>query len=451
VVLFNRDLRVHDHPALAEVARRAERVVPLFVLDERLLGSRFACPNRLAFMLESLADLDRSLERLGARLVVRHGEVVREAMAVAEATQADALFVTADVSAYAQRRERSLRQACEGDRILFETFSGVTVVPPGDLVPGGGDHFKVFTPYWRRWRAEPLRALEHPPAALSLPAGVDRGHLPALAELTHGAPSPALAPGGETEGRARLGAWATGGVLDYGAARDDPAADATSRLSPYLRFGCVSPLEVAQSARDLPGTEPFVQQVCWRDFHHQVTAANPAVAHADYRPRGDRWRTAADELQAWKDGLTGYPVVDAGMRQLAEEGWMHNRVRMITASFLCKDLYLDWRLGAAHFWDLLLDGDIPNNAGNWQWIAGTGNDTRPNRVFNPIAQGRRHDPRGEYVRRWVPELAEVDGPLVHEPWRLAPTQRAALDYPGPIVDHAAAVERFRMARTSTGS
>jgi deoxyribodipyrimidine photo-lyase len=411
IVLFTRDLRVHDHPALAAATRTADQVVPLFVLDDALLGSGFAVPNRVAFLLESLADLDRSLRARGGALVVRRGDVVREAMALAGETDAGAIHLSDDVSAYARGRLERLAR----ERIEVQAHPGVTIVPPGDVLPAGGDHFRVFTPYWRRWSEEPLRPLHGAPRKIEPPAGVEPGWLPRLAELARAAPSPDLPTGGETAARRRLTAWTSHGLERYGELHDDLAADATSRLSPYLRFGCISPREVLERVHGRPGAEPFVRQLCWRDFHQQVTAANPDMPRADYRDRGRRWRTDPDQLAAWKAGRTGIPLVDAGMRQLAREGWMHNRARLVTASFLTRDLGIDWRAGARHFWDLLVDGEIANNAGNWQWVAGTGNDTRPNRVMNPIRQARRFDPAGDYVRRYVPELAEGG------------------DYPAPIV------------------
>jgi deoxyribodipyrimidine photo-lyase len=267
-----------------------------------------------------------------------------------------------------------------------------------------------------------------------------------LRELTATAPSAALPAGGESAARAALAVWLRRGLARYPERHDQVGADGTSRLSPYLHFGCLSPVEVARRAADRPGGEAFLRQLCWRDFHHQVTAAFPAIAREDYRPRGDTWNDDATALAAWKEGRTGYPLVDAGMRQLRAEGWMHNRARLVTASFLVKDLHLDWRLGAAHFFDLLVDGDIASNAGNWQWVAGTGNDTRPNRVFNPVRQAQRFDPQGDYVRRWVPELQDVPGAGVHEPWLLEAETRRQLDYPERIVDHAAAAAAFRGQR-----
>lgn len=446
VVLFTRDLRTHDHPALAEAVATAERVVPLFVLDDGILAGAHARPNRLQFLLESLTDLDATLRAAGGRLVVRRGEVVREAMAVATRVGARALHVSEDVSAYARRRRRALAAACESQGIALRTFAGITVVGPGELRPAGGDHFRVFSPYWNRWRLASLRRPFPPPRRVALPRGLDPGRLPALRELTAGAPSPDLPRGGESHGRARLDGWLRAGLTRYAERHDLVAVEGTSRLSPYLHFGCVSPLEAARTARGRAGGAAFVRQLCWRDFHHQVTAAFPAIAREDYRPRGDRWREDAEALAAWKAGRTGYPLVDAGMRQLAREGWMHNRARLVTASFLVKDLYLDWRLGAAHFFDWLVDADIANNAGNWQWVAGTGNDTRPNRVFNPVRQAERFDPDGAYVRRWVDELASVPGRHVHQPWRLDAARRRRLGYPDPIVDHGEAAAAFQHRR-----
>ena len=446
VVLFNRDLRVHDHPALSAAARAAQHVVPAFVWDESLLSSDFAAPNRLCFLLDSLADLDRALRSRGAGLVLRRGDVVREAIALARGAGADAVFTSDDVSAYARSRRVRLADACAQRRIELRTFPGVTVVPPGDLTPAAGDHFRVFTPFWRHWREEPLRAVHGAPRTLSLPAGVRRGRLPRLSDLTRGDVSPDLPPGGEQSGRRRLTAWARSSLEHYGERRDDLAADATSRLSPYLRFGCLSPREVLERVSGRRGAEEFVRQLCWHDFFQQVAAANPALPRADYRGAGRRWREDPDALSAWKDGRTGYPLVDAGMRQLRREGWMHNRARLVAGSFLTKDLGIDWREGAAHFWELLVDGEIANNAGNWQWVAGTGNDARPNRVLNPTRQALRFDPRGDYVRRYVPELAGVAGPAVHEPWNLPEDRRAGLGYPAPIVDRARVAARLRRRR-----
>jgi len=443
VVLFNRDLRVHDHPALFAAAK-AERTVPLFVFDERLLGSRFAAPNRVAFMLEALRDLDESLRKAGGRLFVRRGDPVREAIAVARECDAGAIHVSADWSAYARGREERLARACEEERIEFTAHPGVTVVPPGAVTPGSGDHFKVFTPYHRAWSGVPRRQGHGAPRALSVPSKLQAGQLPELDALVDGRPSPDRMPGGEAEGRKLMRAWLRDGIGGYEDSHDDLPGDGTSRLSAYIRWGCVSPLELAAQAGERRGGAAFVRQLCWRDFHHQVLAATPSLPSRDYRPRRDRWSKSKRAFEAWQEGRTGYPLVDAAMRQLAAEGFMHNRARMTVASFLCKDLYVDWRAGAWHFWDLLTDGEIANNAGNWQWVAGTGNDTRPNRVLNPVRQAKRFDPDGVYVRRYLPELEQVRGKAIFEPWRMEGFER--LDYPPPLVDHDEAAAAFKAAR-----
>jgi deoxyribodipyrimidine photo-lyase len=447
IVLFTRDLRVHDQPALAAAVSACDRVVPLFVLDREVLA-RFGAPNRVAFLLASLGDLDASLRARGGALVVREGRVVEEALRVAGEARATAIFVGEDVSAYAQTRERRLRAACGEARIELNVLPGVTVVPPGDLAPAGAECYRVFTPYWRRWRLAPRRPVVAAPRKIALPGRLARGRLPALAHLVRGTASPELPPGGESEGRRRMTRWLARGLADYDRLHDDLAADGTSRLGAYLHLGCVSALELAGRATGREGAEPFLRQLCWRDFYAQLLAARPEISHVDFRPRGHRWRNDGAALAAWQEGRTGYPVIDAGMRQLAREGFMHNRARLLTGSFLTKDLFLDWRLGAAHYAGLLVDGDVASNSGNWQWVAGTGVDTRPNRVFNPIAQARRFDPTGDYVRRYVPELAGIEGGAVHEPWKLA--QRPP-GYPEPIVDHAEAVARLRELKAYSGT
>jgi deoxyribodipyrimidine photo-lyase len=246
--------------------------------------------------------------------------------------------------------------------------------------------------------------------------------------------------GGESAGVARLRGWADADLADYDRGRDDLAADRVSRLSPYLHLGCISARLVESQLSGLPGSEAFVRQLAWRDFFHQALAARPDTAWRDYRDRGDRWNDDPAGLEAWQAGRTGYPVVDAGMRQLAAEGFLHNRARMIVASFLTKDLYIDWRLGAAHFMELLVDGDVACNQLNWQWVAGTGTDTNPHRIFNPTLQGRRFDPDGGYVRRYVPELAALPARIIHQ---MDPAVRRGCGYPEPLVDHRAAIAEYR--------
>jgi deoxyribodipyrimidine photo-lyase len=407
LVLLTRDLRLHDAPALHAAVERAGRVLALFVLDPRVL-ERFGAPNRVAFLLDALRDLRGELAARGGGLAVRRGDTVAETVRLALGHDVGAVFVSEDVSGYAQERERRLRRALAGARVALETFPGATVVPPGDLAPADGDHYRVFTPYWRRWRAEPRRRLLPAPERVPAPDGVDWGDLPELRELVGGSAAPGLPRGGETAGRARLDAWLRDGLASYPELRDVLAADGTSRLSPYLHLGCVSPLEVVERSLGRPGGEELVRQLCWRDFHHQLLAARPELAREDMRPRAGDWTRDDDALAAWQEGRTGVPLVDAGMRQLLQEGWMHNRARMVVASYLTKDLGIDWRAGAAHFSRHLVDGDLASNTGNWQWAAGTGADTRPHRRLSPQRQAERFDPDGLYVRRYAPELAKEE-------------------------------------------
>jgi deoxyribodipyrimidine photo-lyase len=262
-----------------------------------------------------------------------------------------------------------------------------------------------------------------------------------------GEASPDLQVGGEKTARAKVSRWMRDGAESYEDLHDDLAADATSRLSGFLHLGSVSAYElVVHGNAEKKGLAAFARQLCWRDFHAQVLASTPQAVREDYRPRGDRWRDDDEAFEAWVAGRTGYPIVDAGMRQLVREGWMHNRARLITGSFLTKTLYVDWRRGAQHFADLLVDGDVANNTMNWQWIAGTGTDSRPGRILNPLLQAERYDPSGDYVRRYVPELEGIPGGTVHQPWKLADPPKA---YPAPIVDLREATARFRDGRART--
>ena len=400
VVLFTRDLRVHDNPALDEAARTSETVVPVFVVDDAIVaGEARVAANRLAFLLESLTDLRAALERRGGTLVIRRGNVVHEALRVARQTGATHLVLGEDVSGYAADRAKRLERACREQRIELRTTPGVTVVPSGDLTPAGRDHYSVFTPYLRRWLDAPRRSVLPPPRRLRSPT-LRPGRIPRLRDLTSSTASPARDRGGETVARRRLAAWLRGGLARYEELKDTPAADATSRLSAYLHFGCLSPLEVATRAADVPGSQEFVRQLAWRDFFHQLLDARPETSTLDMHPGRRSWGRDDEALAAWREGSTGVPLVDAGMRQLLEEGFMHGRARLVAASHLTKTLNIDWRAGAAHFAELLTDGDVASNTGNWQWAAGTGADTRPNRILNPARQAARYDPDGSYVRRY---------------------------------------------------
>lgn len=439
IALFTRDLRVHDNPVL-HAASAADRCVPLFVVDDAIVSSSFFNANRASFLTDCLTDLDASLRERGSRLVVRRGKPVDEVARIVRDLGVTEVHVAADVSHHARHREEALREL--GVELHVHDAS-INAVPPLSLTPsGGGDHFAIFTPYFRKWETVRRRGVLRAPGRLTTPE--ISGDLP---DLHAGTPSPDLAAGGETTGRELMASWARDGVAGYADLHDALADDATSHLSPHLHFGTVSVTELLDRVGTASeGARAYTRQLAWRDFHHQVLAARPSSATRDYRTRDDRWRRSEGDFAAWRDGRTGYPMVDAAMRQLSQEGWMHNRARLVTASFLCKTLYLDWRRGAQHFVDLLVDCDLANNQMNWQWVAGTGTDTRPNRVHNPVAQAKRYDADGAYVKRYLPELAEVDPAHVHEPWTLPEDEFKALDYPAPIVDLREAADRFAAAR-----
>ena len=448
IALFTRDLRVHDNPVLHAACHAATDVVPLFVLDTAILADGSVSPNRAVFLAEALADLDAHLRTRGGHLVVRSGAVVEEVERIVADLGASEVHLASDVSGYSDRREQALRQRLASHGCTLRVHANtVTVVEPGTITPAGGRaHFAVFTPYYRRWVAADTRGLLTAPGRITVPP-IATEPLPDAQEICSGQRSPHLPRGGETAGRRILHSWLAGPIHDYEQAHDDLAADGTSRLSPYLHFGCVSPTEALRAVdRSTPGGEAFIRQLAWRDFHHQVLAARPDTTTVDYRTRHDQWRHDETAARAWRDGHTGYPIIDAGMRQLHQEGWMHNRARLLTASFLTKTLYLDWRTGARHFLSLLVDADVANNQLNWQWVAGTGTDTRPNRILNPLRQAERYDPSGDYVRRYLPELQDIPGRAVHQPWKLDPHHRARLHYPDPIIDLREGADYFRTAR-----
>ncbi|MEV0359501.1 deoxyribodipyrimidine photo-lyase [Nocardia sp. NPDC050697] len=430
LALFTRDLRVHDNPVLTAAHRGCGAVVPVFVLDDAILGGPYAAPNRLRFLLAALDELDAELRAIGGRLILRRGRVTDEVVRLAAEVDAAEVHVAADASGYSSRRERALREGLAADgRALVVHTAVVTAADPELLTPSTGrDHFAVFSPYFRRWTQTHQRRPLGKPRALTVPE-VRGEPLPDAARLSGGAPSPRLAVGGETSGRKIVRDWLAGPVRQYAGNHDDLAGDATSKISPYLHFGCLSPVELVHRVdMDTEGGHAFVRQLAWRDFYAQLLGGRPDAATKDYRPGPVEWRDDPESAAAWKEARTGYPLVDAAMRQLHEEGWMHNRGRLITASFLSKSLRIDWRIGAAHFLHWLVDGDIANNQLNWQWVAGTGTDTRPNRVLNPLRQAERYDPEGAYVRRYIPELAHLPGAEIHRPWR------ALADYPAPIID-----------------
>ncbi len=450
IIWYRRDLRLHDLPAL-QAAMDAGPVLPLFVFDDRLLHGRWPSANRVGFMLGCLRVLDELLRERGSRLQVRHGAPETIIPALARETGATAVYVSRDYSPYARKRDGAVGDALTAMGVAFHALPGVLVHEPEAVVSRAGTPYTVFAPFLRRWKALPGRDVHDAPASIDTVSGIDPGHLPSGKGLGFGEPTPGMIAPGEAAARERLQAWANGGIAGYAAGRDAPGTGATSRLSQDLRWGLLSPLEVAERCAGWGAdTEKFLAEIAWREFSYHLLWHHPRIVSEPFQRQFAliAWDNDPERFEAWRTGRTGFPIVDAGMRELLATGHMHNRARMVTASFLAKDLLLDWRLGEAHFMEHLVDGDVANNTAGWQWAASVGADAQPYfLVFNPQSQGERFDPEGQYTRRWVPELARVPDSHLHRPHAMPATlQRATachigVDYPEPIVDHAVARQR----------
>jgi len=442
ILWFRRDLRLHDHPALVEAARD-DQVVPLFVLDPALLEPAGA--PRVAFMLDCLRSLDEDLD---GSLVVRTGAPADVVPAVAREVEASAVHISADYNPYGRRRDEAVATAL-GDVPLRATGSPYAV-SPGRISKPDGEPYRVYTPFYRAWTEHGYPGPPRRPT-IDTVSGLPSDRLPVAPDL--GATE--LPDAGEG---AALGRWAEfrdEHLLKYADDRNRPDIPSTSRLSAYLRWGCIHPrTPLAElKGRNGKGAEVFRKELAWREFYADVLFHQPDSARDHLQPRYaklrvDSGKSADERFTAWTEGRTGYPIVDAGMRQLKAEAWIHNRMRMVVASFLVKDLHLGWKEGARHFMRYLVDGDLASNQHGWQWVAGSGTDASPfYRVFNPVKQGQKFDPSGDYVRRYVPELRDVEGVAVHTPWELPEPPSG---YPAPIVQHdderREALERYEAVK-----
>lgn len=462
VCWFRRDLRLDDHPALAAAARTGGPVLALYVLDPALLGP--AGPPRRRFLAAALGALQ---ELTGAQVAVVSGDPAQVVPAVAAAVDAPAVFATADFGPYGRRRDEVVAAALAADGRRLETVDTPYAVAPGTLRTGGGTPFQVFTPFHKAWQAHGWDAPTSTPAVTWLAPDAAGRPLADPASIAADSADRGGAGGGEphwTPGTAgpeaaldQLDAFLAGPVQGYKDHRDVPAEPGTSRLSVHLRWGTIHPRQILARLGPEPGPQAFARQLAWREFYADVLFARPETARLAYQPKMaamelDEGPVADGRFEAWAQGRTGYPIVDAGMRELAATGWMHNRVRLITASFLVKDLHIDWTRGARWFMRHLVDGDLANNNHGWQWVAGTGTDAAPYfRIFNPMSQAQRFDPDGRYVRRWVPELAGVADRYVHHPWD--DPKGMPLGYPYPVVEHDAerkeALRRYEAITTAT--
>ena len=460
IVWFRRDLRTDDHAALYHASRERAPIIPLFTFDMdliRVLPSDGAAFN---YQAEALTELGSRLESLGGRLITRHGSVMEVHKSLLRETQPSALYFNRDYEPYARERDLKVEELYRKAGIEVRSFKDVVVHEPDEVLTLKGEPFVVFTPYANAWKKAPH------PVPFGKPKPFITPHLPV--ERLYGAgelgksvciPNPA-APGGEKEAHRRWTRFLQSGIKSYAEGRDIPSEDGTSRMSVALRFGCISVRRMLEDCRKVysavspvqkESIRKFVDELIWREFYQSVLYHFPGLVHTSYREEFDSmpWKFSAKQFDAWKDGRTGFPIVDAGMRQLNQTGWMHNRVRMVVASFLTKDMRHDWRRGAAYFEEKLMDIDAASNNGGWQWSASSGVDPKPLRIFNPRLQSERFDPQGTYIRQYVPELRRVPARFIHAPHTMPPLLQKELgcmigrDYPKPIVDHQSASAEYK--------
>jgi deoxyribodipyrimidine photo-lyase len=453
---FRRDLRLDDNTALIAALQQADTVVPVFVLDPAILARPDTGRSRLAFLVACLGALDERLRQYGSHLVIRRGVPAVELTRLVREVAASGLTFNRDSEPYARQRDATVRQALTESGCSVLDYSDQGLNDPTSVLKADGQPYTVFTPYRRR-------ALEALPSAAAIDAVPYLHRLASAATLPASQPLPEpprlghrqLPEASEAAALARLKRFSGETIGRYSVDRHRPAVDGTARLSPYLKFGVLSVRRCLQLARQAgvtaetaearAGVDTWINQLIWRDFYAQILFHFPRVEATTFRPglTSLAWSDNAEHLAAWQAGRTGYPLVDAGMRQLATEAWLHNRLRLVVASFLCKDLLVNWQAGERHFMACLLDGDLAANNGGWQWVASTGTDALPYfRIFNPTSQSQRFDPDGIYIRRYVPELAAVPAAYLHAPATMPLVIqrqvgcRIGVDYPAPIVDHA---------------
>ncbi len=433
LVWHRADLRTHDHPALHHAARASSQIAPVFVLDPVLLKMPYAGQARIAFLYANLQALNQSYLRLGSSLIVRYGKPEEELLLLAREAGAKVIYALRSDEPIGRERDAHVKAVLEHNGIELKLLISDTIQQPNSIKSLSGTSYKVFTPFWKTWAGLPI-------PSFATPTKLESHNISSLAIPEPNSQIP-LPKAGETAAKSQLEQFIRGVGLRYESLRDLPAVAGTSQLSSYLHLGVISARYAGARAQQA-GMTGWVRELCWRDFYRHLLFDEPRLATEAFKPAWKTfpWQEPRQEFEAWKTGNTGYPIVDAGMRQLLETGWMHNRVRMIVASFLTKHLLIDWRLGEAHFNQHLIDGDLASNNGGWQWTAGCGVDAAPYfRVFNPVTQGEKFDSSAEYIQKYIPELRDLEPKFAHQPWTLT---RPPKTYPDPILPLAIGRDRF---------
>jgi deoxyribodipyrimidine photo-lyase len=457
-----RDLRLADNLGLMMASQRSPKVIGCFCFDPHILNRDDIAPARVKYLIGCLQELEGKYKQLGSQLLLLQGDPATMITQLATKLKAQAVYWNLDVEPYSQQRDKQVREALENQGIGVETYWDQLLHSPGEILTKSGDPYKVYTPFWKNLAKKPKQAPVDTPQALenlteteqNSIATIVMADLPTPEELGYHWDNPLLLEPGETAAQARLSDFCRNGLENYEEQRNFPAIEGTSQLSAALKFGAISirtvwfaAAEVKENSRSEETTqniETWQQELVWREFYQHAMYFFPELANGPYREefKDFPWDNNIEHFQAWCEGKTGYPIVDAAMRQLNQTGWMHNRCRMIVASFLTKDLIINWQWGEKYFMQTLYDGDLSANNGGWQWSASSGMDPKPLRIFNPASQGQKFDPEGEYIRQWLPELSSVDTEYLVT-GKIPCSEREACGYPEPIVDHKQQQREFK--------